>query len=174
MTKNEEFKENIFNNLSPDDDLSFWSMATDFVLHQIETELDEVYKPVEVFAQIGACSRWLRPHQTRWTAAGGFAHPTGYGGSGYSRMGLPEFDWYITLQHNWENKSWCLVAKPQGKKMLMLRATFPTRTGRHTQAAIHTLWTPKNPAQTEVKPVRFFGFRKIQGQWKCVADSDNE
>jgi hypothetical protein len=43
MTKNEEFNENIFKNLSPDDDFSFWSMATDFVLHQIETELDEVY-----------------------------------------------------------------------------------------------------------------------------------
>jgi len=52
----------------------------------------------KLYATIGACSHWLRPHQSRWTAAGGFALPVGYGdGEGFLR-GLPNLDWSILLQ----------------------------------------------------------------------------
>src|SRR6476660_9742338 len=50
----------------------------------------------DLYAEFGRCSNWLRPHQTRWGAAGGFAWPTVYGDSqgwGWSRLGLPNFDW---------------------------------------------------------------------------------
>ncbi|ASF46741.1 hypothetical protein [Methylovulum psychrotolerans] len=174
MTENEIYQIQILAHLLPDDDPEFWSTLTDFMLHQVEAELDGVAQVFEVYAQIGACSHWLRPHQTRWTAAGGFAYPSGYGGSGYSRNGLPEFDWSVTLYRQRETNTWQLVEKPTGNKWLLFRATFPTHTRRHAQAAIHTQWTPSNPAKTGPKPVRFFGFRKINGHWRCVADSNDE
>jgi hypothetical protein len=33
------------------------------------------------FMRIGACSHWVRPHQSRWLAAGEFALPIGYKGA---------------------------------------------------------------------------------------------
>jgi hypothetical protein len=51
-----------------------------------------------LYAEAGMCSHWLRPHQTRWTAAGGFALPSGYGGAPHYRAGLPEFDWSVKLE----------------------------------------------------------------------------
>lgn len=32
-----------------------------------------------LYAEVGGCSHWLRPHQTLWTAAGGFAWRVGFG-----------------------------------------------------------------------------------------------
>ncbi len=82
MIEPKEYEQSIFAHLLPDDDREFWSTVTNFILHQVKSEVEEATPSVEVYAQIGACSHWLRPHQTRWSAAGGFAHPSGYGGSG--------------------------------------------------------------------------------------------
>jgi hypothetical protein len=46
------------------------------------------------FLRIGACSHWVRPKQSRWIAAGGFALPIGYKGAAGWSNGLPEFDWW--------------------------------------------------------------------------------
>lgn len=127
-------------------------------------------KKQEVFLQIGACSHWQRPHQTRWTASGGFAWPEGYlqksedhvkNSWGPIGSGLPEFDWFVLL--HWDNaeQEWQVVApKFFGKKRVVFRAALPTRTARHPQAAVHTIWIPGTPANAAKKEVRFYGFRK--------------
>src|ERR1700682_3766865 len=83
--------------LTREDDPAFWAVVfetlnRDFdLLYSLESSKDAI------FLQVGACSHWLRPHQTRWTAAGGFAAPVGYQGNSLFGCGLPEFDWFIVL-----------------------------------------------------------------------------
>jgi len=133
------------------------------------------------FLWIGACSHWWRPHQRRWTAAGGFAWPTGYKGvAGYSD-GLPEFDWSVIL--SFDGERWKRIDKFSGKKQAILRVAVPARTGgsvllhltkksmdefsekrtcrglasrtaRHKQAAIHSVWSTSRQPE-------FYGFRVV-------------
>jgi hypothetical protein len=116
------------------------------------------------YLRIGACSHWVRPHQMRWTAAGGFAWPVGYkGASGWSD-GLPEFDWSGILV--FDGQAWNRVNRFRGKRQIVLRVAVPTRTKRHKQAAIHAMWSTSHR-------VTFYGFRNIGGgNWVCVAASD--
>ena len=97
-------------------------------------------------------------------AAGGFAWPSGYlGGKGFSRNGLPEFDWSVIFQ--FKDQQWEPAEKFQGKQKVILHAAVPARSTRHTQAAVHTLWLPENETI-------FYSFRKMNGAWSCVANSD--
>lgn len=159
----------ILSHLSPEDDSDFWSVAIQVLFHDVEAELEENHPKAEVYIQIGACSHWLRTHQTRWTASGGFAWPTGYGASSYSQLGLPEFDWFVLLRGNPDDGNWQPVEKFTGKRHLVFRAALPTRTLRHAQAAINTIWLPIRPSTGEQKSLSFYGFRKIDGIWQCVA-----
>jgi hypothetical protein len=102
----------------------------------------------------GACSHWLRPHQTRWTKAGGFAYPDGY------RNFEPEFDWSVVLL--FRDEQWVPVAR---KRPTFLHVVIPSRTARHKQAAIYTRWLP-------AKETILYGFRQLDGKWRCVAVSD--
>lgn len=81
----------------------------------------------------------------------GFAWPSGYGGSGFSKLGLPEFDWSILLYWNVFNKAWQPVEKFAGKQRLLFRAALPTRTKQHKQATFHTLWSPGSPNRPKEK-----------------------
>lgn len=59
--------------LGSEDDPELWQVAVQHILAQLT--------PVPgMLVELGRCSHWLRPHQTRWTADGGFAWPSGYGG----------------------------------------------------------------------------------------------
>jgi hypothetical protein len=164
------YQELILSRLSDEDDAEFWMAAIAVLLQDVELDLAESRLKSEVYIQIGACSHWLRPHQTRWTASGGFALPVGYGESdmGYSRAGLPEFDWSIALHRELEHQIWSPVEKFAGKRHFIFRVALPTRTKRHSQAAIHTIWLPSRPSDGESKFTRFYGFRKIDGVWDCV------
>src|SRR5258708_3339750 len=73
--------------------------------------LAEVEAGPAVLVEVGRCSHWLRPHQTRWTADGGFPHPTGYGSGrgGHSLSGLPQFDWSVVLE--WSGSEWEVVPR---------------------------------------------------------------
>ncbi len=118
------------------------------------------------FMRIGSCSHWLRPHQTRWTAAGGFAWPVGYKDtSGWSRCGTPEFDWSVALF--FDGRAWTRVQRFSGKKQIILRVAVPSRTAKHRQAAVHTVWSTSRQRI-------FYGFRNVDGIWRCVAASDEE
>ncbi|MCJ8330936.1 MAG: hypothetical protein MJH11_13245 [Lentisphaeria bacterium] len=158
--------------LSKQDDTSLWHCVLDELA--LETKYlseDGTYKH-PIYLTLGCCSHWLRPHQTRWTAAGGFAWPSGYGDedSSFSRNGLPNLDWEIVLL--WDDEKWCDVSRISGKNKLMLRVAVPARTMIHDQAAIHTCWNPGTPNSPREKITKFYGFRKKNSEWKCVASND--
>ncbi|MDB5290042.1 MAG: hypothetical protein JWL69_1283 [Phycisphaerales bacterium] len=146
--------------LNEQDDPALWQVAVEHILAELS-------KTPGMLVEIGRCSHWLRPHQTHWTADGGFAWPVGYGGRGYSRLGLPQFDWSVVMA--WTGERWEPArAKIKGPaESTSLRITIPSRTTRHQQAAIHTLW--KSGSNEER---RFYGFRKKEGVWRCTAESD--
>ncbi|HSB12412.1 MAG TPA: hypothetical protein VLM38_23190 [Blastocatellia bacterium] len=179
----ERFLQEVIPNLTAEDDANFWATAFDTLLSDIEALYPDKNQKQEVFLQIGACSHWLRPHQSRWTASGGFAWPEGYlqkyedhtkNSLGPLGSGLPELDWFVLVHWNREQNEWEIVpSKFFGKSRLIFRAAFPTRTARHPQAAIHTIWIPRSPRIQDKKIVRFYGFRKHHNnEWACVAASD--
>ncbi len=159
--------------LEADDDPAFWRSAVNVLVADVELEIAEGRRHRNIFLNIGACSHWLRPHQTRWTASGGFAWPTGYGGKTQSRSGLPQFDWSVTLQRDARLQIWKPTSRIEGGKKLVLRAALPTRTMLHDQAAIHTIWPRGSPTMPTKKCVRFYGFRKEPQGWACVASLDH-
>jgi hypothetical protein len=147
--------EPILARLDSEDDADLWRRV-------IATILGDVVQADDYVITIGRCSHWLRPHQTRWTADGGFAWPTGYSGSAYSRYGRPEYDWSIDLKCNSDR---CELA-PTNAATPLVYVTIPSRTTRHMQAAVHTRWTKSHAA------IRFYGFRKKPDGWRLTAVSD--
>lgn len=148
--------------LASDDDPQLWRAVLELLFSEIQMRprRDRELR----FIRIGACSHWLRPHQTRWTAAGGFAWPVGYGGGeGYSDDGTPEFDWSIKLRE--EPDGWLPVEKFAGKNKSIVEVAVPSRSARHQQAAVSVRY-PDSPLAV------FYGFRQKNGEWKCVAASD--
>src|SRR5258706_14375081 len=109
--------------LTADDDPDLWRVVLETVfvdLAVIQTE--------PALVEIGCCSHWLRPHQTRWTADGGFAWPTGYGrpgGGGFSRNGLPEVDWSVRLAGT--GNSWIEAADKPACRRCGLRSPLGRR-----------------------------------------------
>jgi hypothetical protein len=159
----------VVDRLSGEDDPALWEQVFN-VLAQDASTLGIIRDGSRLYAEVGACSHWLRPHQTRWTAAGGFALPVGYGGVRFSRTGLPGFDWSVKLQFSQAPLSWVVPETLPSKRSLTLRVAIPSRTTRHPQAAVHTLW----PAQTlDAKRERtvFYGFRNLIGCWELKACS---
>jgi hypothetical protein len=155
--------------LSEEDDPALWeqvlkTVAEDASVLQVADHRSHLY------AEVGVCSHWLRPHQTRWTAAGGFAWPVGYGGTRFSRSGLPGFDWSVKLQFNQDLLGWIVPSEVPTKRFSFVRIAIPARTMRHRQAALHTLWSPKTLDARRKRTV-FYGFRNLSGVWELVARS---
>ena len=154
----------IAEHLTAEDDPVLWDLATNTILTdaaQLAQDADEA-----IFSQVGCCRHWIRPHQSRWTADGGFAWPMGYDKTttGYSFTALPDLDWSIFLK--WTEVGWELGRT--GGRCLLLRIAVPARTARHLQAAVHTIWTPRSPGSEE-KVVQLYGFRKKDGIWQLTA-----
>jgi hypothetical protein len=163
------FATTIREHLAVDDDPCLWEAAIDEILTDAEFLCRGGNIARVVLAELGRCSHWLRPHQTRWTADGGFAWPTGYGGVGFSRSGLPEFDWSCAWRWDAETGRWALAERHRPKGCLVLRVALPARTRRHLQAAVHTVWTPGSPADPRREFIQFYGFRRRDGDWICTA-----
>ena len=155
--------------LSADDDPALWEQVLQ-VLAEDASVLESIQDGSHLYAEVGACSHWLRPHQTRWTAAGGFAWPVGYGGSGFSRTGLPGFDWSLTLQFIPAPPGWVIPVTLPTKRPNTIRVAVPARTTRHHQAAVHTLW-PARTLDAKKKRTVFYGFRNLNGVWDLKASS---
>jgi hypothetical protein len=155
--------------LEDEDDPALWAAVFDTLSRDFGALCSAAPKGFEVYFQVGACSHWLRPHQTRLKAAGGFAYPAGYLGSGFSRRGLPEFDWYTILRRDREEGTWAQTRKFFGKRRVVCRVALPTRTLRHRQAAVHVFWSPGTPDNPEVKRRMYYGYRKVERAWVCVA-----
>ncbi|MGH9731605.1 MAG: hypothetical protein ACRD4A_07880, partial [Candidatus Acidiferrales bacterium] len=77
--------------LSIDDDPDLWSAALSVVTDDFLQKYRRHSKNRNWGMVVGVCFHWLRPHQTRWTKAGGFAYPNGYKGF------RPEFDWSLVV-----------------------------------------------------------------------------
>ncbi len=161
------------NRLGDGDDRKLWIFALDVLLRDAEYDISQG-KRRAVWIHLGACSHWLRPHQTRWTADGGFAYPAGYDDGIYGDDGLPQFDWSVYLARN-ELHQWRVFSGAFGRRSprtLDWRVTFPSRTARHQQAVIHTLWRPGTPANPRQKRARFYGFRRQEDGWELRATAD--
>jgi hypothetical protein len=143
--------------MGEDDDPELWRAALGHILSEVEPGPG-------LLVEVGRCSHWLRPHQSRWTADGGFARPTGYGGGGggHCLSALPQFDWSVVL--GWDGAEW--EAVPRRSVRAGLRVAIPSRTRRHRQAAIHTLWHTGRE-----KVVVFYGFRRRDDGWICTAST---
>ncbi len=143
--------------LTTEDDPRLWQAALDVLLEEFLRHHDSQASNRDWVLLVGACSHWVRPHNSRWHAAGGFAWPEGY------RNSLPELDWRAVVAYN--GRRWVNLQKFPGKKLVVLRVAIPTRSARHKQATIHAKWP------TNQEPV-LFGFRKLGSSWKRVAASD--
>jgi len=147
----------IANKLTAEDDRDFWRIALTVLADEFLQKYGCESKTRNWIVLVGACSHWIRPHQTRWTAAGGFAWPEGY------KNFSPELDWSAIFC--FQNQKWEPVEKFSRKRQIVFCVAIPTRSARHRQAAVHTKWL------TSQTPV-LYGFRKLDGHWKCVAASD--
>jgi hypothetical protein len=157
--------------LSKEDDPRLWRCLVATLLDDIDAIVASSATKDEILLEIGSCAHWLHPHQTRWTAAGGFAWPAGYGdGDGHGRHGLPSFDVSRVFHRDRATAAWH-PTKGVGRRPFLLRVAVPTRTARHPQAAVHTIWTPGSPPRPDMKRERFLGFRVVDDGWRLVADS---
>ncbi len=122
----------------------------------------------ELYAIIGSCAHWIRPHQSRWTAGGGFALPAGYGdGEGFLK-GLPNLDWSVTLQFDRGETAWTSPETPPIQRFRSVRLAVPSRTVRHRQAAVHAVWSAGTLVARSKQTV-YYGFRNSTDGWKLVA-----
>ena len=155
--------------LSADDDPALWEQVL-HVLAEDASMIESIKDGSRFYIQVGRCSHWLRPHQTRWTAAGGFAWPTGYGdgGYGFSRTGLPSFDWSVVLQFTPDPIGWVVPETFLAKRISSVRVAVPSRTTRHLQAAVHTLWAA-GTLDARNKRTVFYGFRSLESSWELKA-----
>jgi hypothetical protein len=158
-----ENKAIIFETIEPklvaEDDHALWQVAIAVLTDEFEQRRAEASERGVWAMVIGSCSHWVRPHNSRWKAAGGFVYPIGY------KDFAPELDWSLTFV--FRNRAWTSAGKLPGKNIKVFRVAIPSRTARHEQAAIHTRWTPN--ADTVL-----YGFRKTGEKWECVAASDEK
>ena len=153
-----------------DDDPALWFAVTNVVFLDAQALCGIAVDGRRIVAQLGRCSHWLRPHQTRWPADGGFAWPTGYDGEGFSRLGLPEFDWFRQWCWNSDSHRWEVWESAPSSSELVFRVAIPGRSRRHLQAAVHTIWQPGTPPRPGRDFLQFYGFRQqATGAWKCTA-----
>ena len=145
--------------LAADDDRAFWQVALTVLAEEFVQRHSEESCSANWAMMVGKCSHWRRPHQTRWTAAGGFAYPEGY------RQCFPKLDWFVILVYR--DGQFLPTTQLPGKRVKVLNVAIPSRTARHKQAAVHARWP------TVSKSV-LFGFRKVNEKWKCVATSDEK
>ena len=161
----------IAEHLSEEDDAALWEQVLKTLAE--DAAALEITGHSPLYAEAGRCSHWLRPHQTRWTAAGGFAYPIGYGdGEGFAPgvAGLPGFDWSVRLQFVPASSAWDSLPTSPPKRSGSVRVSVPSRTTRHRQAAVHTLWSPGTLDPRHKRTV-FYGFRNVNGVWELKARS---
>ena len=168
------FEQAIRPNLAEEDDISLWLTVLQTLLRDIKLLQDDANIKTALYLEIGACSHWLRPHQTRWTQGGGFALPSGYQEDGrtFGRSGLPRHDWFVLFRWQNETKQWQTApSKYDSERKLLCRISVPTRTARHDQAAVRVWWLPGSPQNTRRKSTLLYGFRKKSEKWECVASA---
>jgi hypothetical protein len=153
--------------LGAGDDRGLWAEVLRVVAEDASVLLLDGRSP-KLYATIGACSHWLRPHQSRWTAGGGFAAPYGYGDGKDFLRGLPNLDWSVVLQFDHAQPGWVSPQPAPAKRFDSVRLAVPSRTARHLQAAVHATWS-RGTLDPGNKKIVHYGFRKSAEGWKAVA-----
>ncbi len=156
--------------LSDTDDPNLWQAVLRIACNDLSKEVSESQSTRDVFLVVGPCSSWLRPHQTRWRVGHlEFAWPSGYGGVGYSRTGLPALDWCCCFQYSHDD-DYTMVDVPHRFKnrQLLLRLAIPSLTMDRRKASINMLWTPGTPSNVSRSVVRFLAFSREDERWKLV------
>ena len=165
-----QFTTGIVEHLTTDDDPDLWAAAIEGVLGDATFLCERSEGETPVYVRVGCCSHWLSPHNNgSWLKDARFAWPSGYGDSGWSIRGLPEFDWSVIWEWNARNEAWNISQRVEGKRPLTLRMTVPARTARHSRAVIHALWTPGSPTTPKKKLTQAYGFEKTDGKWRLSA-----
>ncbi len=142
--------------LTADDDPEFWQTALSVLADEFAILVSKPGTEKDWAMLVGACSHWRRPHQERWTVAGGFAWPS-------ENRSFPNLDWSMTLLYR--DGELLPVPKLPGKGIRLFRVAMPSRTRRHKQAAVRACWG--NTGESVL-----FGFRCMNAKWRCVAVSD--
>ena len=158
--------------LTDTDDPALWQGVLRIACNDVSTEVAESQTQRDVFLVVGPCSSWLRPHQTRWRVGDlEFAWPSGYGGVGFSRTGLPALDWCCCFQYSGTG-AYTMVEVPHRFKnrQILLRIAIPTQTAARRKAAINMYWTPGTPRNVRRSVVRFLAMSREDDQW-CLAGS---
>ena len=152
-----------------EDDPHLWHLAVATFLDDVAYQLQKSPPPRAVYLVVGGCSSWLRPHQTRYTGRGGFAWPSGYGGAGYSRTGLPQFDWFSAFLRSQPN-CWELSDPPKlnKRRQVIARLAIPTRTCRHRKAAVHGLLL-RSQQKLDRSRAQLYFFRRSADDWELAA-----
>lgn len=154
------------------DDRRFWQTVVPWLLADAASESESYGGKGPILAQIGACSHWIRPHQSQISIAGGFAAPFGYGNDaqGYSFRSLPELDGSLVFRLDSRSGVWEQTKGRPGRRPLVLRASLPARTARHGKAAIHTIWTPGSPTSPKNKVLHLYFFRRQDESWSLEGE----
>ena len=155
--------------LGEEDDSTLWPVVLDTIYADAEALARLVAGPHRVLTQIGRCSHWMAPNKARWTADGSFAWPSGYGATGFSFTGLPELDWFGRWAWCPGSRSWIVTDGRPSSRDLVFRVAVPSRTRRHRQAAVHTVWRPGAPPLPRVEVMQLYGFRRLMTKWSCTA-----
>ena len=160
--------------LDPDDDINFWKTLIISILDEIDDRWnyeDLTIKSINL--GIFKVSSWKRPHQTRWTASGGFAWP-----SSYSLHADEHSLWNFWIGRDEGLIEWDLREKPRRRKRNVFNAYLaaPGNTSRHNQGAAMMEWRPKCPykiAKHKGLIREMYGLRKSNsGIWKIVAHQE--
>lgn len=156
--------------ISDTDDVNLWISVLNIACKDISLQSEKSQSKRDMFLVVGPCSSWLRPHQTRWRVGKEeFAWPSGYGGSGYSRTGLPEFDWCCCFQYSGSNKYTFVRAPRQFKKrQIVLRVAIPTQTMERRKASINMHWSPGLPQAPKESVVRLLAMQRCDKGWSYV------
>jgi hypothetical protein len=166
----DEFSNQLSAEFTEDDDGHLWHSAINELFRDAEFLCRHAQSKSPIYTQVGSCSHWLSPHNNgSWLADARFAWPSGYGGSGYSIRGLPEFDWSLIWQWNKCNKQWTPREQIRGKRPLTFRVAVPARTARHSRAVVHSIWIPGSPTIPDTKLLQAYGFVKTGSEWNCTS-----
>jgi len=142
--------------LTADDDREFWQTALSVLADEFVTFVAKTRSEKDWAMLVAVCSHWRRPHQERWTAAGGFAWPS-------ENTTFPKLDWSMTLLYR--DAEFLAVPKLPSKGIRLFQVAIPSRTRQHKQAAVRARWGSNGESV-------LFGFRCVNGKWGCVAVSD--
>lgn len=150
--------------LDAEDDAFLWAV----LLQVVAEEITGLKSAKRFFMDIGCCSHWIRPHHLRWPASGSFSMPHGYGdGEGMFIGGLPEYDWSVTLHWVVERQVWAMVEKVADRRFIAARLAVPSRTTRHAQASVHSIWA-RGRLEPRQKQTVFYGFEKTSQGWSLA------